>query len=157
MDRIGQIVQINPSQKGTAIVQMRRHTACATCGACQIGEENLDLQIEAINQASALIGDWVIVELGHQSVIKAAFIAYTIPLIVLVLSILAGLWIFTPLFNKDLAELLAFGLGVLLTGISYIVIRQFDQRFQREGKFQSIITSKVDEPTSNDEMKEDLQ
>jgi sigma-E factor negative regulatory protein RseC len=156
MDRVGQVVALTP-QEGFAIVQMRRHAACGDCGACQLGEENLDLQIEALNHASAKVGDWVVIELGHQSVMKAAFIAYTIPLMVLVASISLGILVFSQFFEKDLAELLAFGLGVVLTGICYVVIRQFDQRFKKEGKFQSIIARVVSEQESIEEMKEDGQ
>jgi len=154
MDRIGQVIELTTTS-GFAIVQMRRHAACGDCGACQMGEEKLDLQIEALNHAEATIGDWVVIELGHQSVMKAAFIAYTIPLMVLVTSIAAGIPFFNLFFKKDLSELLAFCLGVFLTGICYVVIRQFDQRFKRDGKFQSIITRIVSEQESIDEMKED--
>lgn len=156
MNRIGQIVKLT-GKDSYAIVQMQRHSACGDCGACQMGDENQNVQVEVLNSAGGNVGDWVVVELSHQSVIQAAFIAYTIPLAVLVLSIVVGINVFGIYFSKDVAEVYAFIFGVLLTGVCYAVIRRFDQRFKREGKFQSMITRIIDQDNCQKDMKEDGQ
>lgn len=156
MNRIGQIVKLT-SKDNYAIVQMQRHSACGDCGACQMGEENQNVQVEVQNAVGGTVGDWVVVELSHQSVIKAAFIAYTIPLLVLVVSIIAGINLFGLFFDKEIAEIYAFILGVLLTGVCYAVIRRFDQRFKSEGRFQSMITRIIDQDNCHKDMKEDEQ
>lgn len=76
-------------RQSTAIVEIKRSSACgencASCGLCQ----NKTMTAEAKNLINAKIGDTVIVETADKKVMNAAFLVYILPLIVM----LAGYFI----------------------------------------------------------------
>lgn len=144
MQQMGQVIRLQNGKESLAVVQISRPTACGSCGACQVGEESLEVQVSCLNEAGAKVGDWVSLEMGFGNVIKAAFIAYTIPLILLVVGILVGYQFFGLFLDENLRELAAFGFALLLTGIGYLGIRSWDQKQRQNKSYQSVITKIFD-------------
>ena len=89
MNQQGYIVEIVDSV--TAKLKLKRHFACASCGKCATTSEEKYIIVEADNTIGAKVGDRVEVNMETVNVLKAAFIAYTIPLLALLLGIYCAL------------------------------------------------------------------
>ncbi len=142
MKRQGKVIGINNDR---ARVSLRKHSACGDCGACQIGEENMNMEIDAINTAMAKVGDDVEIDMASPNVLTAAFLAYGLPLISLIIGILISNKIFTLLGlggkNIEIYSLLC---GILLMLISYGYIRLNEEKIKNNSDFVSKITRILD-------------
>lgn len=131
-----------------AIVNLTRSTACGDCGACQMGKENLDRQVEAFNAAGAKVGDFVTMEMEDGKVLKAAFLVYIIPLVVLVVCIFASISILQMLqFSKN-AELYGFLVGLVGMFISFVFVKKRDKKLAERGEMMITIV-KINEEDSS--------
>ncbi len=136
MNRQGKVIKID---KNKALVKLMKHSACGDCGACHLGEENMDITIEAINDLGANIGDKVEVNMAAPNVLRAAFIGYGIPLISLILGILLGkIFLDTIGFGGNI-ELFSFLIGIIFLAITYLVIRINEDNFKKSEKYVSKI------------------
>lgn len=141
MRETGMIVNI---ENGLAKVQIKRHTACGDCGACQIGHEKLVMETFAKNPVSAKIGDQVEIETETTNILKASLIIYTFPLIMFIIGSLLG---YTLANNFDIYKwnnYIGFGVGILFTLISYMIIKKNEKRFIKDKAFQPIICKIVE-------------
>jgi sigma-E factor negative regulatory protein RseC len=120
MKREGKVLEVND---GKALVVLMKHAACGDCGACHIGDENMDIKIEALNAAGAHIGDRVEVDLENVNVLGAAFIAYGIPLLAMIVGVLAGQYVLELLKVKGDIEVYSFLIGALSLVVSYLFIK----------------------------------
>ncbi len=115
-------------------VKLMRHTACGNCGACQLGDDQKDIQLIALNDVNGEKGDLVEVTMGTDSVLNAAFIMYIIPLAALFVGIFAG----QPLFgllgfgNVEIASAL---FGLVLMALTFFIIKLNDQKFLHSQKY----------------------
>jgi sigma-E factor negative regulatory protein RseC len=136
MNRIGQIVGLDHDM---AIVALRKHTACGDCGACQLGEENMETTVNVLNPIQAQTGDFVEIDMADADVLKAAFLVYIIPLIAL----LSGIG-FTQLFLKIIGiaqtEILGVIVGFLSMALAFFVIRKKDDALKGQKRYVSTIT-----------------
>ncbi len=127
-----------------AKVVMQRQSSCGDCKGCRLGSDDMSMEIEAINSINAKIGDHVEIDMEHQNVLAAAFIAYMIPLITLI----AGVFIGSVLLDKiGLAQYKEVGSGIfglVLTGISFAVIRLKESSLRANKNFVPIITEIAD-------------
>jgi sigma-E factor negative regulatory protein RseC len=125
-----------------AVIQLTRHTACGDCGACQLGEENMQLQVEVINKIGAQNGDRVEIEMSDEKVLKAAFIVYIIPLIAL----FVGMGLVQLLFGQlQIVEGLSAIAGISLMVLSFLFIRRADKARKEGGKYEMEITQILEE------------
>lgn len=106
------------------VVKLERQEACAKCKACVAGLESKDMFIEAENLCNAEINDIVSISLENSSFIKAVFIIYGIPLVALLMGLLVGYYI----SGKEMVSIL---IGFIFLGLSYIIIRQNENRFNK--------------------------
>ncbi|WP_058486128.1 SoxR reducing system RseC family protein [Defluviitalea phaphyphila] len=73
-----------------AIVSMERNEACKKCGACSHGHKTEEMILEVDNICNASVGDIVKIDLAYSDFLRAAFIMYGIPLIMLFIGFFAG-------------------------------------------------------------------
>ena len=126
MDRAGIIV----SQMGEySKVKLVRHTACGSCGACQLGDEQKDILLVAKNTVKAKNGDLVEVSMATNSVLSAAFIMYVIPLVGLFAGLLIGQMLFA---GNDVLTALT---GLAVMALAFVIIKLNDKRFLRNEKY----------------------
>jgi len=126
MDRAGIIV----SQMGEySKVKLVRHTACGSCGACQLGDEQKDILLVAKNTVNAKNGDLVEVSMATNSVLSAAFIMYVIPLVGLFVGLLTGQVFFAG--NDVLTALM----GLAVMALAFLIIKLNDKRFLKNEKY----------------------
>ncbi|QXM05946.1 SoxR reducing system RseC family protein [Crassaminicella indica] len=141
MIQVGKVIEILDNNR--ARVLMRKHAACGECGACQHGQENMNLKIIAFNASNAKVGELVEVNLETQNVLGAAFIAYVIPLFALLIGIGGGSYFLKKLGFKDHIELYAMCIGFLLTAITYTGIRLREGSFKKNKKYMPVISKIV--------------
>lgn len=126
MNREG--IVINKNLDDTIEVALVKHTAWGDCGACQYGVENLETTVTVENEVGASKGDKIEINLGDQNVLGAAFIAYVIPLVVLVATIAITIKISSN-------EVYAVLLGLALTAITFVIIKAYDSKFKESKKY----------------------
>ncbi|SNS33586.1 positive regulator of sigma(E), RseC/MucC [Anaerovirgula multivorans] len=128
----------------TAKVLMQRHSSCGSCNACKMGQEDMKMEIEAINDANAKLGERVEVDMEGQSVLTAAFIVYVIPLLALVIGVLLATTILPNLGVNENMELYAALIGFTLMFFSFIGIRKKENVIKNSRKFTPVIVEVID-------------
>ena len=120
MEQTGIVEECND---GMAKVKVLRSSACgdscASCGMCA----NKETVIEARNDCGAHKGDRVLLNMSSGKVLNAAFLAYIVPVILLVLGCVAGDYI----FGGETAGILC---GFALMIVSFIVMHLLDKRLR---------------------------
>ena len=108
MLEIGYVESVN-EKRGTAKVVFDRKSACDKCGMCLTAKgEKMKVYVEVKNTLGAKVGDKVGVAMSDKFVLRAAFIVYIIPVVL----VGVGLAIFRKL--NDLLLLVVIGVGLLL-------------------------------------------
>ncbi len=106
-----------------ARVKIMRSSACgdncAACGLCA----NKETLIEARNTCGAVKGDVVVLNMSGGRVLNAAFLAYIVPVLLLVAGAAAGEYV----FGSENAGILA---GFALMAVSFIALHLFDKRLK---------------------------
>lgn len=78
---------------GTAWVKSQRSNACEACSArssCNTAGCDDQVEVEAINQAGAKVGDRIVISFETASLIKISFFLYIFPIICLLVGTLGG-------------------------------------------------------------------
>lgn len=132
MDRTGVIVSVN---KDYSQIKLLRHTACGSCGACHLGDDQKDVLLFAKNKLDAEVGDMVEVSMGTDGVLSAAFIMYMIPLIAFFIGLAAGMMILNAASYQGNVEIAASGIGVLLMAGAFGMIKVNENRFLKNDKY----------------------
>lgn len=127
MDQIGYVVSI---EGDVAVVDVRRTSACGDkCSSCGGGCNIPATRVNIENNLEARIGDFVEVRMETKTVMKSAFIAYVIPLIMLILGVGVGIYVFKSFGIKNY-ESFGFFVGLLFLGISYLILRMIDKKIR---------------------------
>lgn len=138
MNQKGYIVEILDEK--TVKIKMQKHSACASCGKCATSTDKKDIIVEADNKIGAKIGDHVEVNMEAINVIKAASIAYGIPLVVLLGSTIISYSILAKIVSGLNIEIISGAIGVISTTITYLVIKSKDTKFRDSRTYIPIIT-----------------
>jgi len=125
----------------TAKVLIQRHSSCGSCKGCRLGNEDFELEVEAINQVEAKVGQRVEVVMDEESLLQAAFIAYTIPLIALLSGIILGGKLLTYFDIVDYHEIFTAMIGFTLMGLTFLIIRKREKIIKTKKKFMPVITA----------------
>ena len=137
MDRTGIVVN---EMGDFSKVKLVRHTACGSCGACHLGDDQKDIHLIAKNAVDAHVGDMVEVSMPTGSVLSAAFIVYVLPLIAMFFGILIGELIFRGNVNADA---ISAGIGIVLMVLTFVIIKFYDKRLLKSEKYTARILSIV--------------
>lgn len=117
-----------------ARVKTSRHNDCENCGACP---GNSALVLEVRNDVGARVGQRVAIEVREVNMLKAAFIVYILPLILVFAGAVAGGILgenfgYQPLWFQISGGVIAFILSVLY-------IKFFDSAARSDVKMQPVI------------------
>ena len=77
----------------TAWVKTTRTSACKTCSAkssCNAVESGAEMEVEAINEVGAQIGDRIIISIETASLLKASFLLYVFPILLMIAGAVIG-------------------------------------------------------------------
>lgn len=100
----------------------------------------MSIEIEAINSIHAKIGDRVEVDMEHQNVLFAAFIAYVIPLVALLAGVVLGSLLLENIGMDAYKEVGAGMIGLVSTAVAYLIIRSKEGSFKSNKKLIPVIT-----------------
>ena len=134
MNQQGFIMEIVDDR--TAKLKMQRHSACAACGKCATtnSAESKEILVEVDNTIGAKVGDHVEVSMDNMNVLKAAVMAYIIPLIALLVGTIGTYYILGAIGMTT-------GLvGICLTIICYLYLKKNDKKFRDSREFIPVIT-----------------
>ena len=119
---VGTVTELNGNN---AKVVFTRSKACGDCHACvSFGSDQAETELA--NTLGAKVGDRVSIELHSGSVFTASLIMYGIPLVALLAGVLIGSFI-SDLFTA------VCGIGAAV--IAFLIIRLFEPKFKKMGKF----------------------
>ena len=126
MLEVGIVESLN-EKRGTAKVVFDRKSACDKCGMCLTAKgEKMKVYVEVKNTLGAKVGDKVGVAMNDKFVLRAAFIVYIIPVVL----IGAGLAIFHKFSDLILLGVVAVA---LLLGVAIGVT--IDRSIRKKGTF----------------------
>lgn len=137
MARVGKIVGM---QEDLALISVRANEACDGCEACGHGTNDSEQHLEALNSVGADVGDTVEFDMEISSLLSAAFIAYTIPLLTMVGGIYLSLILFRSWGMEGLSELFATLVGFVTLFLTYVIIRKWDPKMRESKRFSAVIT-----------------
>ena len=123
------------------IVEVEKNSGCAECHvgcACDI-DKSIRL-VEANNPLGADVNQYVQVSIPNDSVLRASFVVYIIPLAALIAGTLLGKYIGTRVGVKDLFEIFV---GFACLGFSFLFVRYYNNLFKRQIRNQPVITKIV--------------
>lgn len=127
----------------TAKIKMQKHSACAACGKCASSTDKKDIIVEVDNNIGAKVGDYVEVNMDSVNVIKAAAIVYIVPLIALLGGTIVSYGVFNFIDIGMNKEVLSGFIGIVLTIISYLLIKSKDRKFRESRNYIPIITKVI--------------
>ena len=137
----GQVIRTDGNR---AVVLFKRSSACGKCKACGMLKDMSEMEIDVANSLDAEPGDKVVLESKGENILKFSLIAYGIPLVMLLIGIFLGYYIFNDLFDAVDRDLLAFLSGAVFLAIGYLAIRLFEPKVREltrdEFKMVDIIT-----------------
>ncbi|CEP49694.1 hypothetical protein GOD95_11985 [Paeniclostridium sordellii] len=141
MNQRGYIIELVDGT--TAKIKMQKHSACAACGKCASSTDKKDIIVEVDNNIGAKVGDYVEVNMDSVNVIKAAAIVYIVPLIALLGGTIVSYGILNFIDIGMNKEVLSGFIGIVLTIISYLLIKSKDRKFRESRNYIPIITKVI--------------
>ena len=111
--------------------------SCSSCGGGCNSENSIILDLD--NVLNANVGDYVIVESKSSTILKSAFIAYIMPLLLMIVGILIGMAVFENLGYANF-ETYGFGVGMVFLAVSYFILKHVDNKYFRnnDGLFEMV-------------------
>lgn len=139
MEERGRVVE---TLNDLARVEVVRHEACQHCKACDFGRSDR-VVVEAANPIGACVGDEVVLELEGARVLGAAFVAYMVPLALMVVGICLGGALARAAGRPGSASLFGAILGLAFLVLSYGGVYLYDKRVN-PSRFRAEITRILD-------------
>ncbi|MEW6725005.1 MAG: SoxR reducing system RseC family protein [Bacillota bacterium] len=141
MLEIGRVVEVRGE---TALVQMIRTAACASCGKCASGHQSSLMQLEARNPVGAGMGDMVKLDTEGLTPLRAAFVVYLLPLLMAGVGYAIGS-ILSPSAGGGDSPYGLVGMGAMFA-LAFPLIRLYDQYLTRTGRGRPVITEVLSLP-----------
>lgn len=129
-------------EQRVATVMCRRNSACDHCpssGACSIGDDGENMQVDAINVVGAQVGDRVRVVTSNKLFLLSSFMLYIVPLIGLLIGALLGQKFGPGLFPDADPSLLSAISAVVFLAATFLAIRVRTRGLRREGYMPRIV------------------
>jgi sigma-E factor negative regulatory protein RseC len=125
----------------SAWVKTTRTSACEACAAkssCITLGGGKDMEVEAINEAGAKVGDTVKIGFKSSSLLKLSFLIYIFPIICMIAGAVIGQKFALSLSYDESALSAVFGL--LFFGIAFLFIRAKGNRLAEKQEYRPKIT-----------------
>ena len=121
IEEVGTVIK---ASENIALIKVHRKEACAGCSAknfCHPFDEDEDaVEVTAINNINAGVGDNVIVAIPNKKFLKASFITYIIPVIFLLIGSFTGELIFKN-------DIMTFVTASLFFIVSFFLINSYSK------------------------------
>lgn len=133
IEEFGTIIEIKSPR--IVVVECVKHSACQHCpssSACQLGDDNQSMQVEALNRAGGRLHDRVKVVTSAGTFLRSSFLLYIVPILALLFGAYSGQELGPSVFPATDPSLLSALAGVTCLVMSFLVIRLLTRRLQRE-------------------------
>lgn len=120
------VVNVNQDM---AKVRVKMHSDCSSCGLCEGGNA---VYYEAYNNVGAKCGKSVILEVEKDSILKTAFIIFVLPLLVIAVSSVFGVYLAGYVHAPNLPAALVVNMITLVPLFGYI--KRYDAKIQGKSK-----------------------
>lgn len=140
----GIVTKINAGKAWVTTMRTGACEACSARGACHTLGGGKEMEVEALNDAGADVGDHVVIGFETRSLFKISFLLYVVPIISLIIGAVIGDYV-APAYGIDPSLLAAlFGFGLL--GITFAIIRYFSRGMSENRLYQPKIIRKIPQP-----------
>jgi len=109
------------------MVSMPMSGACQRCGVCMVAGDGHNVLLLAKNDAEAVEGDHVEIEISAGRVVSAAFIIYMVPVFLTIAGFVFGHW----LAGGDDESILPIILAVAFLIVSFVGVAVYDAKLRR--------------------------
>lgn len=141
-EEIGEVVSV--INEKIVKISLKRHSSCDKCGVCGMGTKP-EITFLAENTIGAKPGDRIVLKMETGTLFKAAFLVYTLPLIMLIVGFLFGdLGARFIGLNTSTSENIGILTGFILLGSTYYYIRRLDRRTNFTKNFQPRLIKIID-------------
>ena len=131
----------------TAWVKTSRTSACEGCtsrSSCNIAEGGQEMEVEAINEAGAKVGDQIVISIASTALLKVSFMLYIFPIILMLFGAILGQSI-APRFHLNPSALsAAIGIGSFV--IAFWVIRIKSNKLAQKSEYRPRIVRILKQP-----------
>ncbi|HOA15201.1 MAG TPA: SoxR reducing system RseC family protein [Bacillota bacterium] len=138
MQQLGRVLS---REQGWAVLEIVRPSACKGCGMCQPSANAK--RVKAICDIDAGVGDYVTVEMKDGDVLKAAGIAYGVPLLGFLAGMVAGNGLSVYLGRQASSDLFSAVGGFVFLFLAYIGVRKYDLGLDKKS-FCPVVTGLAD-------------
>ncbi|HNZ09446.1 MAG TPA: SoxR reducing system RseC family protein [Bacillota bacterium] len=138
MQQLGKVLSL---EKGWAVLEITRPQACRGCGMCQPSSNAK--RVKAICETEVEPGDYVVVEMKDGDVLKAAGIAYGLPLLGFLAGIVTGNGVAGYFGMKGSSDLFSVIGGFTFLALTYFGVRKYDMGLDKRS-FCPKVTGKAD-------------
>lgn len=128
-------------EKGWALLEIIRPSACKGCGMCKPSDNAK--RVKAICDMEVAKGDFVVVEMKDGDVLKAAMVAYGVPLLGFLAGIVTGNGFAGYFKLQEKADAFAAAGGFLFLFLAYLGVRKYDLGLDSR-KFAPVVTGMAD-------------
>jgi sigma-E factor negative regulatory protein RseC len=86
----GIVIKSDPSGTWVKTVKSSACEGCTARGSCHSMSAGGEMEVKAINEAGAKVGDRIVLSFGSASLLKATFLLYVFPILLLIAGALIG-------------------------------------------------------------------
>ena len=131
----------------SAWVTTTKTSACEGCGSrssCSVLGGGKEMEVEAINNAGAKVGQMVVLSFDTSPLLKATFLLYVVPILFLMVGAVIGDKM-APLFNFDVST---FSLitGLLFFGLAIIFVKSKGNKLAKQDKYRPKVIKILSQP-----------
>ena len=111
-----------------ATVKVNKKDECSKCGMCLFPNNADSITFRSLNSINAKVGDKVTIKTSERAKISGVFLAFGIPLILIVLSVVIGYLLVQN-------ELIILATSVMVVALWFVVLALIDKRLKKHKVF----------------------
>jgi len=134
----GVVVRIDAAGAWVKTVRSEACDSCNSKGACHTMGGGKEMEVAVLNPIGARVGDRVVIKLGTSPFLKATFLVYMFPVLLLVVGAAAGEWISRSAGLGSPLPSALLGFGSLAAGL--VFMRIIARRLAEKAEYRPRIT-----------------
>ncbi len=138
LEEEGRVIKL---EDGIAIVHAERGSSCGGCSAksachAMSGDDGKMMEMRAINDLGAKVGDRVKVAIDSIVFLKSSFLVYVVPLVVMIGGGVAGDSYARNNMPGSDPDLVAGGVGIICLIVSFLLIGVWSKKLEKKREYQ---------------------
>ena len=134
----GVVVRIDAAGAWVKTIRSEACDSCSSKGACHTMGGGKEMEVAVLNPIGARVGDRVVIKLGTSPFLKATFLVYMFPVLLLVVGAAAGEWISRSAGLGSPLPSALLGFGSLAAGLLFM--RIIARRLAEKAEYRPRIT-----------------